>query len=1127
MERGEQLMTELAWVRRLARALVRDPAAAEDVAQDALVIAAQHEPPEDRPLRPWLARVVTNAARTRWRGAMRREAREHAAELERVVPTPAELVERVELQRIVAGEVLALAEPYRTTILLHFVEGYSSAEIARRLAIPDGTVRRRLKVALDQLRAALRAREDQPKKGWLAALAPLAALPPSPSVTVGVIAMKKLIAAVVLVILLVLIGVVVHARRDRAPSGPAAAAAVANGAPAGMAGKPRAGFAAWFAQAGAPDRQIAGHVLAGGAPVAGAIVRLGLVADDTAPQQLAEVQSGADGAFDFGVQPAAVFIVSASSTGHSPGSVTVHAADPTVHPERLRLELGDCHARQFGSVSDASGGPIVHARISVGGLGGVETDEHGQYSLCVPPDAPLVRVEADGYGTLEERTSTQNGLLTMPGDLRRDYVLVPEAVLAGTVVDSQGRPVAGARVRARPSIDEEGRRLAGGSADSDAQGAFRIARLAPGKYLVMAVAEHHASTTPVLAIARAATASSDIRIVVSSVARVRGVVLRDGNPVAGAVVTASTAGGLASRSGTSQPDGTFVLDGVPMDAVAFKATPYEVRSPKLVTIDRVQVDDVKLEVVATTSVHGHVTRHDKPVPGARIETADQEHATQADDTGAYVLTGLPTGIVSIDAWDVREKAFAPAKRVTLAAGDDQVVDLELDGSGEIFGDVVDELGHPVPGVHVVFELANGANDACESNTDADGKFDCPMLLGGDYSAKVTPAPGTRQSFKPANGDRFAAVHVPPHEAVTGVHLAIKNERLSIRGTVVDDAGVPISDVHVEAIGRGGGPSEGPSAMTDVSGAFEIRDLARGTYSIHAHAADGADGVAEVVAGGDPVTIKLTRPGAIDGTLAGFTRVPEVVVTQIGQDRVIVASAVVDGNTFSIPGLRPGHYAIEARAGAETDGEAIDVKSGETVHVALKSRGVGHVEGTIFEYGTTTPVVGMRCGATLSMGGQMSAGLGDRNEQVFSDAAGHFAVTAPLGRVRVFCMDLDLAGESRSPGGTDVDVVATGTPPVTLYSVRPTFGTTPSEPGLRVQGMTLPITVLRVDPAGPAAPTGIHIGDHLVSIDGGSLDGVLPVGAWFLMISHAPGTMMTLGIEHAGAVRPVTIKLGAQ
>ena len=38
--------------------------------------------------------------------------------------------------------------------------------------------------------------------------------------------------------------------------------------------------------------------------------------------------------------------------------------------------------------------------------------------------------------------------------------------------------------------------------------------------------------------------------------------------------------------------------------------------------------------------------------------------------------------------------------------------------------------------------------------------------------------------------------------VTGIKLAIKYERLAIRGTVADDTGQPVADVHVEAIGRG-------------------------------------------------------------------------------------------------------------------------------------------------------------------------------------------------------------------------------------------------------------------------------------------------------------------------------------
>src|SRR6185437_2639912 len=98
----------------------------DDVAQDAWLVASTHEPPAERPLRPWLARVVTNLVRTRRRSDKRRDARDAAVEDDRVTPTPAELIERVELQRVVAEEVLALGEPYRSTVLLHFFEGISS-----------------------------------------------------------------------------------------------------------------------------------------------------------------------------------------------------------------------------------------------------------------------------------------------------------------------------------------------------------------------------------------------------------------------------------------------------------------------------------------------------------------------------------------------------------------------------------------------------------------------------------------------------------------------------------------------------------------------------------------------------------------------------------------------------------------------------------------------------------------------------------------------------------------------------------------------------------------------------------------------------------------------------------------
>lgn len=89
----ERLTKEMGWVRRLAGAIIKDDALADDVAQETWIIASQHAP-EDRPLRPWLHRVVLNLVRMGTRSATRRRARELATDISPVA-TPIELAERV------------------------------------------------------------------------------------------------------------------------------------------------------------------------------------------------------------------------------------------------------------------------------------------------------------------------------------------------------------------------------------------------------------------------------------------------------------------------------------------------------------------------------------------------------------------------------------------------------------------------------------------------------------------------------------------------------------------------------------------------------------------------------------------------------------------------------------------------------------------------------------------------------------------------------------------------------------------------------------------------------------------------------------------------------------------------
>ena len=161
----EQLVTDSGWLRRLAVALVRDEATADDVVQDTYAIAATQAPTDGRPLRPWLARVLSNRARTATRSARRRRGREEAfGELAQAPARTDEIVDRIELQRTLAGFVLGLAAPQRDVVLLHYFEGLSSKEIGERLGIAPGTVRWRLKEAIDELRKRLE--ERSPNRGW-------------------------------------------------------------------------------------------------------------------------------------------------------------------------------------------------------------------------------------------------------------------------------------------------------------------------------------------------------------------------------------------------------------------------------------------------------------------------------------------------------------------------------------------------------------------------------------------------------------------------------------------------------------------------------------------------------------------------------------------------------------------------------------------------------------------------------------------------------------------------------------------------------------------------------------------------------------------------------------------------
>lgn len=247
----EALLEHAAWLRRLASGLVRGDGDAEDLVQETWLAALRRPPSAEGSTRGWLGEVLRNARRMRGRRDGRRTRRE--SELERFVepaaPSAEELLARHQASHRLSALVAELDEPIRTTVLLRYFEGLSAAEIARRQAVPAGTVRWRLSTGLDRLREALDRENGGERRRWAVLFVPLAGPPDATPLTlwkgIGIMTSTTKVGAAVTVAALAALAVGVGARSTPAKAKASAtavtaarAATVAPVAPAKVAPSP-------------------------------------------------------------------------------------------------------------------------------------------------------------------------------------------------------------------------------------------------------------------------------------------------------------------------------------------------------------------------------------------------------------------------------------------------------------------------------------------------------------------------------------------------------------------------------------------------------------------------------------------------------------------------------------------------------------------------------------------------------------------------------------------------------------------------------------------------------------------------------------------------------------------------
>ncbi|MFO1076793.1 MAG: sigma-70 family RNA polymerase sigma factor [Planctomycetota bacterium] len=766
-------LAHASYVRTLARRLVYDPHAADDLFQAAWLAALQRPARDLSVPRRWLAGIVRKLAAKSWLGTHRRRQRERLMAPPPPVSRPEDVLAHEHERRRVVQALLALEEPYRSTLIARFFDGLEPAQIAARDGVPLETVRTRQKRGLQRLRERLLERPTL-------ALALVSGLRlGAPDVRGGLIKLGNGVMAVNSAkkagIVLALAALVAFGWWSWLPAQPGAGGAggpagIATAAPPAMPSPSAAAVGSReAAPPAAPDTRPAA---AAASPSTGTLV-VHVDWSDHRPAAGIGVTVGRLGAPNFevaavrghtGTDGIATFDRITAGETRVELDRRVHAQVAVADGQRTALTLvipAGVHVR--GHVLDLDGGPAAGASVSMltsgfesGARIVARTAADGTFAIDDAPPATPIALSACAPMRAPTAQMVVSGEAGANVDVELRFVAHGGAV-TGRIVDGDGAPIAAAIALVGYEGYSYAERLGRGEApplrsrrgDADGHGDWLVDTVAAGDTPVIVVADGYASWQGRVSVVEGGTVRCDAML--ERAVQLRGTVSDEGGePVPGATVRHGQ-WGLTSVATATDEHGDFTLGGLPVGTIAVEARAEGRGEARAEFVGAAGAELTWNAVLSRArTLRGRVLMADQPVAGARVQARCMPsalrmwfgEATSGAD-GRFELTNCPSALLhlGLQTPDGGQFLVGALDDVDPTGGEvTLLVDTARLPTAVAAGRVVDEDGDPVQGAEVtVLPTSSDWGGGHVVRTDEEGRFRSPGCPPGDWYLTVRAA----------------------------------------------------------------------------------------------------------------------------------------------------------------------------------------------------------------------------------------------------------------------------------------------------------------------------------------------------------------------------------------------------